>query len=107
MTKAQLIAEVGQVPDMTQRDSELTVEAVFDAIVRSLRGGATVEIRGFGSFRIRQRASRIARNPKTGARVDVPAKRVAFFKPGKELKELLQKNAQPPATPEVHGEKEK
>ena len=60
-----------------------------DSIVRSLRAGDKIEIRGFGSFRTRQRKPRVGRNPKTGDRVDVPAKKIPFFKPSKELKDLV------------------
>jgi integration host factor subunit beta len=62
---------------------------MLDSIVRSLRSGDRVEIRGFGSFGTRQRKSRIGRNPQTGARVEVPAKRIPFFKPSRELKNLV------------------
>jgi len=89
MTKAELIEEVSRVVEMTRKDSEVIVEAIFDSVVRALRGGDKIEIRGFGSFRTRQRQPRIGRNPKTGARVDVPAKRIPFFKPSKELKDLV------------------
>jgi integration host factor subunit beta len=89
MTKAELIDEVSRVVEMSRKDSEEIVETVFESIVRALRGGSKVEIRGFGSFRTRQRQPRIGRNPKTGARVDVPAKRIPFFKPSKELKDLV------------------
>jgi len=64
--------------------------------VRSLRAGDKIEIRGFGSFRTRQRQARVGRNPKSGARVEVPAKKIPFFKPSKELKDLV--NAAEPAT---------
>ena len=89
MTKAELIEEVSRVVEMTRKDSEVIVEAIFDSVVRSLRGGDKIEIRGFGSFRTRQRQPRVGRNPKTGARVDVPAKRIPYFKPSKELKDLV------------------
>lgn len=89
MTKAELIEEVSRVVEMTRKDSEVIVEAIFDSIVRSLRGGDKIEIRGFGSFRTRQRQPRVGRNPKTGARVEVPAKRIPYFKPSKELKDLV------------------
>ena len=72
-------------------------DAILDRIVRSLRTGDKVEIRGFGSLRTRQRQPRIGRNPKTGARVDVPAKKVPYFKPSKELKDLV--NGPPADTP--------
>jgi len=89
MTKAELIEEVSRVVEMTRKDSEVIVEAIFDSVVKSLRGGDKIEIRGFGSFRTRQRQPRIGRNPKTGARVEVPAKRIPYFKPSKELKDLV------------------
>ena len=89
MTKADLIEEVSKVVEMTRKDSEVIVEAIFDSVVRSLRGGDKIEIRGFGSFRTRQRQPRIGRNPKTGARVEVPPKRIPYFKPSKELKDLV------------------
>ena len=89
MTKADLIEEVSRVVEMTRKDSEVIVEAIFDSIVRSLRTGDKIEIRGFGSFRTRQRQPRVGRNPKTGARVEVPSKRIPYFKPSKELKDLV------------------
>jgi integration host factor subunit beta len=89
MTKADLIEEVSGVVEMTRKESEAIVEAILDRIVRSLRTGDKVEIRGFGSFRTRQRQPRIGRNPKTGARVDVPAKKIPYFKPSKELKDVV------------------
>jgi integration host factor subunit beta len=75
MTKAELIEEVSRVVEMTRKDSEVIVEAIFDSIVKSLRSGDKIEIRGFGSFRTRQRQPRVGRNPKTGTRVEVPSKR--------------------------------
>ncbi|HET9743885.1 MAG TPA: HU family DNA-binding protein [Terriglobales bacterium] len=96
MTKADLIEEVAKITDVTRRDSEIIVETIFDSIVHSLRAGDKIEIRGFGSFRTRQRNSRVGRNPKTGDRVDVPAKKIPFFKPSKELKDLV--NTTPTST---------
>ena len=89
MTKADLIDEVARVVEMTRKDSETIVETIFDSVVRSLHQGEKIEIRGFGSFRTRQRQPRVGRNPKTGTRVDVPAKRIPYFKPSKELKDLV------------------
>ena len=89
MTRVDLIEEVSRVIEMSRKDSEVILEAILDGIARSLIAGDKVEIRGFGSFRTRQRQGRIGRNPKTGVRVDVPAKRVPYFKPGKELKDLI------------------
>jgi integration host factor subunit beta len=89
MTKADLIDEVSRLAELTRKDSEIIVETIFDGIVRSLRAGDKIEIRGFGSFRTRQRKPRVGRNPKTGDRVEVPAKKIPYFKPSKELKDLV------------------
>ncbi len=89
MTKAELIEEVSKVVEMTRKDSETIVETIFDSIVNSLHKGEKIEIRGFGSFRTRQRQPRVGRNPKTGSRVEVPSKRIPFFKPSKELRDLV------------------
>ncbi len=100
MTKADLIEEVTRAGEMTRKDSEIIVETVFDSIVKSLRSGDKIEIRGFGSFRTRERKSRLGRNPKTGARVEVPAKKIPYFKPSKELKDVVNGAAvssEPPA----------
>lgn len=93
MTKADLIEEVARVVEVTRKDSEVIVDAIFESVVRALRNGDKIEIRGFGSFRTRQRQPRIGRNPKTGARVDVPSKRIPYFKPSKELKDLVNEGA--------------
>ena len=84
---------------MPRNDTEVIVEAIFDSVVKALRGGDKIEIRGFGSFRTRQRQPRVGRNPKTGARVDVPAKRIPYFKPSKELKDLVNGEAGSTGTP--------
>ena len=89
MTKADLIDEVSRLAELTRKDSEVIVETIFDSVVRSLRAGDKIEIRGFGSFRTRQRKPRVGRNPKTGERVEVPATKIPFFKPSKELKDLV------------------
>ena len=89
MTRADLTEEVYQAIGMPLKESDVVVCAIFDSIVRALRSGDKVEIRGFGSFHTRQRRGRIGRNPKTGARVEVPPKRIPFFKPSKELRELV------------------
>src|SRR5947209_2179539 len=89
MTKADLIEEVAKIVELTRKDSEVVVETIFDSIVRSLRTGDKIEIRGFGSFRTRERKSRVGRNPKTGEKVEVPAKKIPFFKPSKELKDVV------------------
>src|SRR5690349_2407673 len=89
MTKAELIEEVSKVVEMTRKDSETIVETIFDSIVNSLHKGDKIEIRGFGSFRTRQRQPRVGRNPKTGSRVEVPSKRIPFFKTSKELRAFV------------------
>jgi integration host factor subunit beta len=89
MTKADLIEEVAKIAEVTRKDGEVIVETIFDSIVKSLRAGDKIEIRGFGSFRTRQRKPRTGRNPKTGAKVEVPAKTIPFFKPSKELKDMV------------------
>ena len=89
MTKADLVDEVAAVTQLSRRSSEEVVNVFFDSIVESLRRGDKVELRGFGSFRLRHRRARMGRNPKTGEPVHVPAKAVPFFKPGKELRELV------------------
>ena len=89
MTKAELVEEVARAAELNKRDAEVIVETVFDSIITALHKGEKVELRGFGSFRTRERGPRRGRNPKTGEPVDVPAKRVPYFKPGKELKEYF------------------
>jgi integration host factor subunit beta len=100
VTKADLIEELSRVVEMTRKDSEVIVEAIYDSVVRALRTGDKIEIRGFGSFRTRQRQPRVGRNPKTGTRVEVPSKRIPYFKPSKELKDLVNGSpAEPEAAP--------
>src|SRR2546426_3987712 len=99
MTKADLISIVAKRLDITQVQSGIIVEAALRSIVSALQSGHEVEIRGFGSFRFRNRAPRKGRNPKTGEKVDVPPKKIPYFKMGKELKALL--NEAPPAAEET------
>ena len=83
MTKADLIEEVSRVVEMTRKESEVIVEAIFDSIVRSLRGGDKIEIRGFGSFRTRQRQPRVGRNPKRGRAWRFPPRRFRSSSPAR------------------------
>lgn len=91
MTKAELVEEVARASNLTKKHSEVIVDTVFQSIVEALHRGEKIELRGFGSFRLRRRESRKGRNPKTGDKVDVPPKQVPYFKPGKELKDLINK----------------
>jgi len=90
MTKSELIEKVVQTHGMlNMKVSEVLVNTVFDSIEEALKTGDKVEIRGFGSFTIRERLGREARNPKSGEIVRIPAKKTPFFKTGKELKERV------------------
>jgi integration host factor subunit beta len=89
MTKADLIDEVAAASELTKRDSEVVVSTFFGAIMDALHQGDKVELRGFGTFKLRHRKARTGRNPKTGEAVHVPAKVVPYFKAGKELRELV------------------
>ena len=89
MTKAELVEDVARAAELTKKDAERLVEIVFESIIETLNHGEKIELRGFGSFRVRERGARRGRNPKTGDPVNIPAKRVPYFKPGKELKELI------------------
>ena len=91
LTKADLIEEVSRVTELLWREAAIIVQCILGSMTRAIERGDKVEIRGFGSFRTRERRARIGRNPKTGAQVEVAAKRIPFFKPSKELQELIQK----------------
>jgi integration host factor subunit beta len=91
LTRAKLAEEVHQVIGLPLKESDIVVCTILDSIVRALRAGNKVEIRGFGTFNTRQRGGRTGRNPKTGAPVEVPPKRIPFFKVSKELRELVEK----------------
>ncbi len=92
LTKAALVEQVADVADLTKKRAEVIVETVFGSMAEALRREEKVELRGFGSFRLRRREPRRGRNPRTGDRVDVASKHVAYFKPGKKLKELINQN---------------
>jgi integration host factor subunit beta len=93
MTKADLVEEVSRVTELTRKDSEVIVDTLFESVIKALKAGDKLEVRGFGSFRVRQRNARVGRNPKTGDKVEVPAKRVPYFKPSKEMKDLINDGA--------------
>lgn len=101
MTKAELVEDVAEAAELTKKDAERLVELVFESIIETLNQGEKIELRGFGSFRVRERGARRGRNPKTGDPVDIPAKRVPYFKPGKELKELINEESSDGRAPSV------
>ena len=94
-----IVLAPGREGSLTRRDGEVIVDTLFDAVIGALKSGDKIEIRGFGSFRTRQRNARTGRNPKTGAKVDVPAKRVPFFKPSKELRDSVNPNGAAKSSP--------
>ena len=98
MTKAALVEEVARVADLTKKHSEVIVDTVFRSIIEALHRGEKIELRGFGSFRLRRREPRKGRNPKTGDKVDVPSKQVPYFKPGKDLKAIINRDPQSAST---------
>jgi integration host factor subunit beta len=89
MTKAELVDNVADKVNLTKKQTEVIVNILFSSITEALSDGDKVELRGFGSFRIRDRNPREGRNPKTGDTVHIPAKKVPFFKAGKELREMV------------------
>ncbi|MCP3963406.1 MAG: integration host factor subunit beta [bacterium] len=89
MTRAELTEAVAAATNVHKQDAERIVAAVLETMVEGLQTGSRIELRGFGSFRLRQRAARNGRNPATGEAVQVPPKRVCYFKPGKVLVELI------------------
>jgi integration host factor subunit beta len=89
MTKAELVEEVTRVTELPRKESEAVVETIFESIIGALQADDKIEIRGFGSFRTRERRGRTGRNPKTGAKVEVPPKKIPYFKPSKELKDYV------------------
>ena len=89
MTKAELVDNVAEKVNLTKKQTEVIVNILFNSITEALSQGDKVELRGFGSFRIRSRNPREGRNPKTGDAVQIPAKKVPFFKAGKELREMV------------------
>jgi len=89
MTKSDLVESVARVCEISKKDAEITVNTFLESIIEALNRDEGVELRGFGSFRIRQRGPRLGRNPRTGDSVEVESKKVPYFKVGKQLKELI------------------
>ena len=96
MTKSELIEKVAEkTPHISKKDTEIVVNTIFDSMTEALKLDERIEIRGFGSFQVKVREAREGRNPKTGEEVQIPAKRTAFFKVGKELKEMVDSDRRP------------
>lgn len=95
MTKTELIKRLADDCGLTLKDAETVVNTFIDCVIRGLANGEKIELRGFGSFRTKQREARRGRNPKTGAQVSVPGKTVPFFKPGKEFRALIDPQPEP------------
>jgi integration host factor subunit beta len=89
MTKADLVEMVAESSDLPRKQADEVVQVILESIIAALSSGEKVELRGFGSFRIRRRGERNGRNPKTGDKVHVPPKKIPYFKPGKHLREEL------------------
>ena len=92
MTKADLVEQVAEAigPGVTKKDCALVADAFLNAIKRALANGENIEIRGFGTFKVKKRKSRMARNPRTGEPVEVPARLVPVFKPSKIIRERVE-----------------
>jgi len=95
MNKTELAAKVAQATQESNTKAAASVNAVFESITAALAAGEEVGITGFGRFQVAERAARVGRDPRSGAKVDIPAKRVVKFKPGQDLKSRLQP-AEPP-----------
>ena len=91
MTKAELIANVAKKAELTQKDTEAAVNAFFSTVQESLAAGENVQVIGFGTFEVRERAARVGRDPQTGEEIQIAAAKVPAFKPGKALKDAVNK----------------
>ena len=90
MTKSKLVEKISEnLTSITKKDIKIIVDVIFDGMIDSLKKGERIEIRGFGSFKVKERKARNGRNPKTGIIVNIPEKKAIFFKPGKELKKKV------------------
>ena len=92
MTKKEIVTGIADKTDIKQIDVKEAVQMTLDIIIESLSKGETVELRNFGIFKVKSRKAKLGRNPKTGEAVDVPPKKVPYFKVGKELREMVNKN---------------
>ena len=97
MTKIEMVEKVSSKINLTKKDTERVVKIVLESIIQALAQGDKVELRGFGTFRVRSRESRDGRNPRTGDTVRIPSKKVPFFKAGKKLRELVDQETPRPS----------
>lgn len=95
MTKADLVEQIAEATGLTKKDTAVVVDGFLEAVKQALAREKNIEIRGFGSFKVKRRKARKARNPRTGEAVHVPSRLVPTFKPSKELKELVMSREQP------------
>ncbi len=100
MKKAELITKVSEKQNIPLKVAKVIVDTIFDGMIKSLEQGERIEIRGFGAFTLRHYGGYKGRNPKTGVIVDVPPKKLPFFKVGKELKEMVNRGATSKAQPD-------
>jgi DNA-binding protein HU-beta len=91
MNKAELIASMAEKCELTKKDTEKALKAFIDSVKESLADGEKVQLVGFGTFEVKQRAARVGRNPRTKEEIKIPASKAPAFKPGKELKESVNK----------------
>ncbi len=91
MNRNELIAQVAQAAGLTRKDATAAVASVFEAVSNALAAGDKVSLPGFGTFEVREHAARTARNPRTGDAIEVPASKAPAFKPGKTLKDAVNK----------------
>ncbi|MBE3554533.1 MAG: HU family DNA-binding protein [Thermicanus sp.] len=89
MNKTELVAKVAEAAELSKKDAQKAVEAVFDAITEALKAGDKVQLVGFGNFEIRERSARKGRNPQTGEEIQIAASKVPAFKPGKALRDSV------------------
>ena len=89
MTKADLVEQIADATGLTKKDTAVVVDGFLEAVKQAMAQEKNIEIRGFGSFKVKRRKARKARNPRTGDPVQVPSRHVPTFKPSKELKELI------------------
>ena len=101
MIKVDIVNEVSKLADITKVKAELAVDAVFDAMRASMMRGERIELRGFGVFQVKPRKRGIGRNPRTGKEVRIPPGRTIRFKPGKELKDLINRAEADAAAPPI------